>query len=190
MEVTTARPSPATREDRAVSADKRVFVIQAASPLGFMEAAAPESERVMISGHGNRAAKNFAKAFESMFKSVIQKTGFSDMDDAPFFRYGVMFRLRMLRGSMAEVIKALSEWLQVNLPEGATSHIVVEDKALSIRLNFGDYDEPTNAIDAVVDLRAQTAFIDEAMAKARRYTEDIDDFWWVPFLDWDELEAY
>jgi hypothetical protein len=83
-------------------------------------------------------------------------------------------------------IKSMREWLNTNLPKDASAHIVKEDDALKIHLNFGKYDDYTLASQAIKTLKKQSNFINDAMDKMRDYSDSAEDFMWFAEWDWDD----
>jgi formiminotetrahydrofolate cyclodeaminase len=102
----------------------------------------------------------------------------------------VSFRLRNLE-DRDKAASELQAWLNENLAEeNHSAHIVLENGALSIKLNFGSVKDATLADEAAADLFDQRKLIQKAFEQARQYVMDDEDFVWFPFWDWDDMEAY
>jgi hypothetical protein len=176
----------------APTAPSRIFVVRAAAPEGYSEGPQSAEPRIRVSGHANRYKTNFGQAFAAAFRGALRKTGYSDnSDDAPVYRYGVAFRVQDL-AQQAEAIKGLTEWLDTELPSNASAHIVVEDKALLVNVNFGNYHKGTTADIVIAALERRAALIKRAFEKAAEYTVAGDwEFEWFPYWDWDDdMEPY
>jgi hypothetical protein len=178
-------PAEARQKPPAKVPRNRVYILQTADTRGYSEGKEPEKSRVRVSSHGNKRIKDFDKVFKGAFQGALRSTPFEDADEAPITRYGVAFRVPDIN-NMQVAKGALREWLNVNMPAGASAHIVEEGNSLSIHLNFGSYDDYSTASEAARDLKKQTRFIRDAMDKTRDFTDYTDDYIWFAEWDWDD----
>lgn len=165
----------------------RVYVVRASEPSAYAEKGQgpQDASRARISGKGNTREGDFESAFLAAFLAKLKKTGLQDPSDAPMWRYGVSIRVESFE-DRDKTAAALQVWLNKHLPDKHHSaHIVLEDDALNIKLNFGRSDEVTEVEDAYNDLIDQEKFIKRVFRKLRAYSGD-DDFIWFPHWDWPE----
>lgn len=170
----------------------RVYVVLSAEPSAYAEKGSPKDNegRLRVSGHGNTSTTGFERAFLNAFKGALKRTGYQDIEDAPLYRYGVSFRMRNLE-DRDKAATEMQTWLNENLGEkNHSAHIVLEDGALSIKLNFGSVKDATPADEAAADIYDQSKFIKRTFEQAKQYVMDDEDFVWFPFWDWDDMEAY
>jgi hypothetical protein len=163
----------------------RVYVLTAESSEGFREGKEPEKARVRVSSHGNKKVRDFHKVFAGAFKGALKSTPFEDADEAPVSRYGIAFRVPEIN-NMQVAKGAMREWLNLNLPEHASAHLVESETSIVVHLNFGKYDDYSVASEVVSDLRKQQKFIISAMDKTRDFTDYADDYIWFAEWDWDD----
>lgn len=190
MQAEVVRLVPKVREEPVTKG--KVYIVHAADPGGYSERGMSDKEkgeRARISGNGNRTASNFEDVFQAAFLAKLRKTGLHESDDAPMWRYGISIRLREFSDRDQAAI-GIQKWLNDNLPgKNHSAHIVLEDGAINVKLNFGDAHKSTGLEEAYNDLIELDPFIKRTFRLLREYASD-DDFVWFPYWDWPEELEY
>jgi hypothetical protein len=169
-----------------------VYFVESGSIYGYQEGEPTEGDRVMVSGHASRWYRDYAKAFEMAFEPRLKMTRFTDPDDAPFFRFGILVRSRPGRVSskreLSRLLEDLAAWISERLPRDWAAHLVEEGRGYSVRINMGNYEQETQFTDAIGELKGHKRLLDDILDKISGYHGG-DDPLWFPFWEWEEFEG-
>jgi len=193
VEVRSARDSRVIGESRALA--RNVYFVDRGSQVGFEEKnELPDVERHMISGNMNRSFRDYAVALSKGIENKLKGTRFTDPEDAPVFRFGILMRSEQYDTAaiVDGIIGRLGVELSKMLPEGYAAHLISEGKNFSVRISLGSYTEPTIYSDALLEMKAQRRLLDDIMDLVKvaggRAESLTDPYWWA-FWEWEEWEG-
>lgn len=172
-------------------ADTKVFLVRPGDPRGYAEGYEPDIKRFLVGGHANRKPSHFVEAFEVAFEHALHKTHHEEPNEALFFRFGIMVRIRTGSAEASyRAVSELGEYFEAELKSSHVVHIVNEGKHISVRIGLGQYEKPTKFSRAVSELSTREETLQAYVSEIRRYTDD-DDFSWYPYWDWtDDSDSY
>jgi hypothetical protein len=161
----------------------RVFVRGLADTRGYSEGKEPEEKRTRVGGKGNKHSFNYTGVFDAVFKAKTRRIPMAS-DEVPIYRYGITVRVADIQ-NVSAAIQDMTEFLNASMPGGFSAHIVREDdSSISVSVNLGDYENESNSLSALRQIKKHSNLIASVVDRARSYSEDSDDFEWYPHWDW------
>lgn len=182
------KPKPPPAEARQKKPPKprpvsRVFVRGLADTRGYSEGKEPEEKRTRVGGKGNKHSFNYTGVFDAVFKAKTRRIPMAS-DEVPIYRYGITVRVADIQ-NVSAAIQDMTEFLNASMPGGFSAHIVREDdSSISVSVNLGDYENESNSLSALRQIKKHSNLIASVVDRARSYSEDSDDFEWYPHWDW------